>query len=57
MPYVNVLSEFRDNVRSLARQLKAFNILQLCDELRDNILPSIGVRLEDAEGKKINDNF
>ncbi|XP_075235376.1 cysteine--tRNA ligase, cytoplasmic isoform X2 [Lycorma delicatula] len=49
MPYINILSEFRDNVRTQARQSKAFSILKLCDQLRDDILPGVGVRLEDAE--------
>lgn len=30
--------------------LKASNILQYCDEIRDDVLPNLGVRLEDREG-------
>lgn len=51
MPYLSVLSEFRDTVRLEARQLKASNILVECDKLRDDILPNLGVRIEDIEGK------
>ena len=29
----------------------ALPILQLCDDVRDNILPNLGVRLEDLEGQ------
>lgn len=50
MPYLNILSEFRNTVRTEARSLKATDILQICDTLRDDILPNVGVRLEDQEG-------
>jgi len=49
LPFVKALSEFRDEVRGSARALKAFDILQKCDNLRDNVLPELGVRLEDRE--------
>jgi cysteinyl-tRNA synthetase len=51
MPYLSVMADFRDSIRSLARQLKATDILRVCDRFRDDILPNIGVRLEDQEGK------
>ncbi|XP_063240086.1 cysteine--tRNA ligase, cytoplasmic isoform X2 [Bacillus rossius redtenbacheri] len=51
LPYLSILSEFRDTVRNQARQLKATEILKKCDELRDDILPTVGVRLEDLEGR------
>lgn len=51
MPYLNILSEFRNNIRTHAKQLKAELILKECDGLRDDILPNVGVRLEDREGK------
>ncbi|XKL66922.1 hypothetical protein PGB90_010342 [Kerria lacca] len=51
MPHVTVLAEFRHSVRQEARLLKASKILQECDKLRDNVLPSLGVRLEDQEGR------
>lgn len=50
MPYLSIMAEFRDNVRGLARSLKATDILGECDKLRDDTLPSVGVRLEDIEG-------
>lgn len=50
MPYLTALSQFRDAVRENARDLKAVQILQLCDQLRDEVLPNVGVRLEDREG-------
>lgn len=51
MPYLRVLSSFRDEVRRLA--LKSANskeILELCDRLRDNELIDLGVALDDQEG-------
>ncbi|CAG9859419.1 unnamed protein product [Phyllotreta striolata] len=51
LPYVSVLADFRDRVRTSARSLKAADILRMCDELRDEVLPNIGVRLEDREGE------
>uniref|UniRef100_A0A8C5QV53 Cysteine--tRNA ligase, cytoplasmic n=1 Tax=Leptobrachium leishanense TaxID=445787 RepID=A0A8C5QV53_9ANUR len=50
MPYLQVLSQFREGVRQIARENKVFGVLQLCDALRDDVLPDLGVRLEDHEG-------
>lgn len=36
-------------MREQARDLHATDILQLCDRLRDDVLPNLGVRLEDRE--------
>ncbi|XP_050459094.1 cysteine--tRNA ligase, cytoplasmic [Cataglyphis hispanica] len=48
MPYLEILANFRHKVRNCAKTLKASDILQECDILRDDILPNIGVRLEDS---------
>lgn len=50
MPYLTALSEFRHSVREVARAQKSLDVLNLCDALRDDILPNLGVRLEDREG-------
>ncbi|XP_010633980.1 cysteine--tRNA ligase, cytoplasmic isoform X1 [Fukomys damarensis] len=50
MPYLQVLSEFREGVRKIAREKKVPEVLQLSDTLRDDILPELGVRFEDHEG-------
>lgn len=76
MPYLNVLSDFREAVRKIAREQKGRTrnvrsprqssssapndtmplrptvtaLLQLCDVVRDDTLPELGVRLEDHEG-------
>lgn len=51
MPYLTPLADFRNAIREHARSLKATEMLKLCDQLRDEILPNLGVRLEDREGK------
>ncbi|MED6294779.1 Cysteine--tRNA ligase, cytoplasmic, partial [Characodon lateralis] len=51
MPYLAVLSDFRENVRKIAREQKVTPLLQLCDVIRDDTLPELGVRLEDHEGQ------
>lgn len=50
MPYLKVLSDFREAIRKIAREQKVTEVLQLCDTVRDDILPELGVRLEDHEG-------
>ncbi|KAK5650865.1 hypothetical protein RI129_001894 [Pyrocoelia pectoralis] len=50
MPYLNIIAEFRENVRNYAISLKATDILKECDNLRDETFPNVGVRLEDKEG-------
>ncbi|XP_006134961.2 cysteine--tRNA ligase, cytoplasmic isoform X2 [Pelodiscus sinensis] len=50
MPYLQVLSDFREGVRQIAREKKVTEALQLSDALRDDILPELGVRFEDHEG-------
>lgn len=50
IPYLSALAEFRNSVREVARSQKCAEILNICDALRDDILPNLGVRLEDREG-------
>ncbi|KAH8277702.1 hypothetical protein KR018_003747 [Drosophila ironensis] len=50
LPYVQSMAKFRNLVREQAKALKALDILKLCDDLRDNVLPNLGVRLEDKDG-------
>ncbi|XP_077475928.1 cysteine--tRNA ligase, cytoplasmic-like isoform X2 [Stigmatopora argus] len=50
MPYLSVLSDFREQVRKIARDENVKPLLWLCDDLRDVTLPELGVRLEDHEG-------
>jgi cysteinyl-tRNA synthetase len=53
MPYLEVLSEFRAQVRDSARAAGATAVLSLCDALRDVALPELGVRLEDKPGNRV----
>jgi len=53
LPYLQVLSSFRDSVRQLAiGQAPAKDILTLCDKLRDTDLAPLGVALDDQEDGK-----
>ena len=47
MPYVEQFALFRDAVRTEAIAVKNKEILTLCDHVRNEILPELGVRLED----------
>lgn len=47
MPYVEQFALFRDAVRTQAIAVKNKEILTLCDQVRNEILPELGVRLED----------
>ena len=53
MPYLSAFADFRKCVRGHALEVKATKILQACDELRDEILPNLSVRLEDKEGQSV----
>ncbi|CAF0898720.1 unnamed protein product [Adineta steineri] len=50
MPYVEQFAKFRDAVRTEAITIKNKEILTLCDHVRNEILPELGVRLEDRAG-------
>jgi len=52
MPYLRVMSDFRDVVRKRAIEIKETVILKECDEVRNARLPDLGVRLEDREDGK-----
>ena len=49
MPYLTAFADFRDKVRKEAINIKATNILKECDVLRNDVLPELGVRLEDKD--------
>lgn len=44
---VYTLSDFRDKVRSSAREHKLPELLEACDRLRNDVLPELGISLED----------
>lgn len=47
MPYIKEFALFRDAVRQQAIALKNHQLLKLCDQIRDETMPKLGVRLED----------
>jgi len=47
--YLEALSNFRENVRQAAIKKELGQVLQNCDKIRDDTLPSLGVRLEDLK--------
>ncbi|KAK0413609.1 hypothetical protein QR680_006902 [Steinernema hermaphroditum] len=56
MPYLNSYAAFRENVRRTAIGTKDFSelqkaLIQICDNVRDEELPKLGVRLEDKDGE------
>ena len=52
-PYIETLTIFRDGVKTVASLDKdVVKILKLCDELRDDVLPHLGVKIED-KGKGV----
>jgi cysteinyl-tRNA synthetase len=52
-PYIEALTRFRDNIKTTASVDKdLIKILKLCDELRDDVLPYLGIKIED-KGKGV----
>ena len=50
IPYVRLLSRFRDSVRQMARSnVESKELLALCDKLRDVDLPELGVLVDDQD--------
>ena len=46
-PYLDALTSFREKVRVAAMSQDSTAVLQAADELRDMVLPELGVRMED----------
>lgn len=46
---VEILARFREKVRNCAKTLKANDLLKECDRLRDDVLPNVGIQLEDSD--------
>jgi cysteinyl-tRNA synthetase len=50
-PYVDALANFREKVREAGKAKDTVGVLRFCDEVRDETLPTLGIRLEDkAQG-------
>ena len=48
-PFMNALTSFRHSVRSLALASKDVPVLQECDRVRDEVLPPLGIQLDDTK--------
>ena len=51
-PVLDALIDFRSSVRDKARANDVSGVLQECDAFRDDVLPPLGIRLEDKTGGK-----
>lgn len=47
MPFIDVISQLRQEIRKKATELKSGDLFKLCDSIRDDVLPNLGVRMED----------
>lgn len=57
-PYVDVIAKFRDSIKTIASVDKDFiKILKQCDELRDETLPTLGVKIEDRGKGNVSNIF
>jgi cysteinyl-tRNA synthetase len=52
-PILDALMDFRTSVRDKARTKDMTGVLDQCDSFRDDVLPSLGIRLEDKIGKSV----
>jgi cysteinyl-tRNA synthetase len=54
-PYIDVISKFRDSIKQAASVEKDLSsVLKLCDVLRDEVLPELGIKLEDRGKGNVN---
>jgi cysteinyl-tRNA synthetase len=49
MPFLTLITQFREEVRKRALELKDPVLLSVCDDIRDRRLGDLGVRMEDKE--------
>jgi cysteinyl-tRNA synthetase len=47
-PFLDAIAGFRDTVRASAKAQDFKGVLIACDQLRDDVMPEVGVRLEDV---------
>ncbi|EFA76443.1 cysteinyl-tRNA synthetase [Heterostelium album PN500] len=52
-PVLDALVEFRNQIRSSAINKDFSKILQSCDHLRDEVLPLLGVKIDDKSGNSV----
>ncbi len=49
-PFIDTISQFRDEIRTSAQEKDIKRVFEACDKLRQETLPQLGVRLEDRPG-------
>lgn len=49
-PYIDTMTQFRDEIRSAAQEKDIKRVFTACDSLRQEKLPQLGVKLEDRPG-------
>jgi len=49
LPFLEVISNLRKEIRLKAKELKSKDLFIIGDSIRDDILPNLGVRMEDYE--------
>lgn len=49
MPFLEVIADLREQIRDFARELKNNELLKISDDLRDNKLVELGVKMEDLD--------
>jgi len=52
-PVLDVFTGFRDKVRAAARTKDIAMVLNECDQVRDETLPPLGIRMEDTSGASV----
>ena len=53
IPFINAITDFRGEVKeSCIANKDVKKILNIYDKLRDDVLPNLGVRIEDKENKE-----
>uniref|UniRef100_A0A8R1TVZ2 Uncharacterized protein n=1 Tax=Onchocerca volvulus TaxID=6282 RepID=A0A8R1TVZ2_ONCVO len=52
MPYVSALTVFRETISELAQQRNVNDIIKECDRIRDEVLPELGIILNEANPEK-----
>ena len=50
---MNAVSKFRHTIKEKARSGNTKEIFDVCDELRDDVLPFLGIRLEDKGNSSV----
>lgn len=53
LPFASLVSDFREEVRQVSLEVKSQKLLALCDHVRDERLPELGVLLEDKDGRTV----